>query len=319
MTEDAARILEHSTKTVSKLQLLSAFFEEETLFKILVRTQVIHRLFETSPELDIHKLELYHIQFTESIVELLRKIKKGNEKAVSLLFDEIQFNETLIAQFQRERLAVESYESTVQKHTALINESIFRLYLNLSDYGRDNPFPKVIYEFSKQYGKDHFHAVPAALLEEFTQYNLDEEYKNGYGIIDKKLLGLQCKHGFTNVFICGLKADDDTLEIYKMTASDTYFLFYPRRNFYNNFDFARISDIAIQEVQSSKAKMAQELTAKNEQLRNTESQLRKNRTPEVKELLNSYLERISSLDFLDTSDHEVQANILRAMLNTNGL
>jgi hypothetical protein len=319
MEEEVARILEQSTKTIHKLQLLAAFFEDEILFKILVRTQVIHRLFETSPELDIHKLELYHLQFTESIVELLRKIKKGNEKAVSLLFDEILFNETLAAQLQRDQMAAETYEGAVQTHTVLINESIFRLYLNLSDYSRDNPFPKALYEFGNRYAKDHFYTVPDDLLEECTQYNLEDEYKNGYGIINKKLLGLQCKNEFNNIFICGLKAGEDTLEIYKMTTSDTYFSFYPRRNFYNEFDFAKINDLPIPEVRSSKSKMVQELTVQNEQLRSSESQVRKHITPEVKELLRAYFERISTLDFLDTSDHEVQANILRAMLNTNEL
>jgi hypothetical protein len=44
-------ILQESNKILSKLQLLSAFFEDEIIYKIYLRTQVIHRLYETNPEL----------------------------------------------------------------------------------------------------------------------------------------------------------------------------------------------------------------------------------------------------------------------------
>lgn len=319
MDENAARIFEASNKIISKLQLLAAFFEDEVIFKIFVRSQVIHRLFETTPELDINKLDLYHLQFTDSIVELLRRIKKGNEKNVTLLFDEIHFNEVLIDKFKHELEAVETFESAQLQHTARVNESIFRLYQNLSDYARDNPFPQSIYQFSAKYAKDHFHEITEEQLEAFTQYSLEHEYKNGYGIIDKKLMGLQCKYDFKNTFVCGLKAEADTLEIYKMDARDTWFLFYPRRNFYNDFDIAAIAHLELRTEPEPKAKMVQELKEKNRQLKDSEDKVRTAISGEIKELLNSYYIRIAALNFLDTSDHEVQANILRAMLNTDGL
>lgn len=319
MDDHAKQIFDASNKIISKLQLLSVFFEDEVIFKIFIRSQVIHKLFETTPELDINKLELYHLQFTESIVELLRKIKKTNEKNVTLLFDEIQFNEVLIEKFRHELEAEESYEADQQRQAAKINESIFRLYQNLSDYARDNPFPQAIYQFSTKYAPDHFHEISEELLEEVTRYSLEEEYKNGYGIIDKKLMGLQCKHGFNNVFVCGLKVGDEVLEIYKMADRDKYFLFYPRRNFYNDFDINRIAHIDLNTPLSSKAKMVQDMQEKNRQLKASEDKVRTAIAPEIKELLNSYYERISGLNFLDTSDHEVQANILRAMLNTDSL
>ncbi len=76
MDDNQQKILSNSLKVISKLQLLSTFFEEEIIFKIYIRTQVIHKMFESNPELDINKLDLFHLQFTESVLELLRKIKK---------------------------------------------------------------------------------------------------------------------------------------------------------------------------------------------------------------------------------------------------
>ena len=92
MEDNLAIILNDSNKTISKLQLLSTFFEEEIIYKIYLRSQVVHKLFETNPELDINKLELFHLQYTSTVIELLRKIKASNERNVSILYDEIQIN-----------------------------------------------------------------------------------------------------------------------------------------------------------------------------------------------------------------------------------
>lgn len=317
--DNAIRITEASGRIIGKLQLLSVFFGDETVFRILVRTQVIHKLFETTPDLDINKLELFHLQFTESIIALLRKIKKANEQKVTLLFDEIRFNEALIEKFAHELETEEHFEADKKRQAQRVSESIFRLYQNLSDIARDNPFPRAIYDFSRKYAQEHFHAITTEQLEEWTQYNLDDEFKNGYGIIDKQLLGLQCKNDFANTFVCGLKAGGDTLEIYCITGTATHFLFYPGRNFYNDFDAARIAHIDQSTQLSARAKMVQDLKENNIRLQAGEDRLRTHIDEEIKELLEEYFNRISALDFLDTSDHEVQANILRAMLNTDSL
>jgi hypothetical protein len=72
--DDAGKaILNESNKIISKLQLLSVFFGDDIIYKIYLRSQVIHQLFEDNPELDINKLELFHLQFTQTLLDLLRK------------------------------------------------------------------------------------------------------------------------------------------------------------------------------------------------------------------------------------------------------
>src|SRR4051812_41500132 len=96
MDDNVAILLRDSNRIVSKLQLLSVFFEEEVIYKIYLRTQVIHKLFESNPELDINKLELFHLQYTTTVVDLLKKIKIANEKNVNVLFDEIHLNKEMM-------------------------------------------------------------------------------------------------------------------------------------------------------------------------------------------------------------------------------
>jgi hypothetical protein len=46
--------------------------------------------------LDINKLELFHVQFTAAVIDLLKKIKKINERNTSLFFEEIRLNKEMI-------------------------------------------------------------------------------------------------------------------------------------------------------------------------------------------------------------------------------
>jgi hypothetical protein len=53
MDEHAASILKESDRMISRLQLLSVFFQEEVVYKIFLRSQVIHQLFADNPGLSI--------------------------------------------------------------------------------------------------------------------------------------------------------------------------------------------------------------------------------------------------------------------------
>ncbi len=111
MDDSEKKIFQDSNKIISKLQLLSTFFEDEVIYKIFVRSQVIHKLFENNPEIDTYKLNLFHLQFTESVIELLRRIKKTNEKNTSLLLDEISLNNELIQNLSNAMETEVSFES----------------------------------------------------------------------------------------------------------------------------------------------------------------------------------------------------------------
>ncbi|WP_238533639.1 hypothetical protein [Pedobacter agri] len=76
MDEYRSNILKKSNAEINRLQLLSVFFDDEIIYKIFLRTQVIHQLFSNNEDLEIEKLDLFHLQFTDSVIALLRKIKK---------------------------------------------------------------------------------------------------------------------------------------------------------------------------------------------------------------------------------------------------
>ena len=148
MDENLLHILNESTKIISKLQLLSAFFQDEMIYKVYLRTQVIHQLFESNRDLDISKLELFHVQFTQTVIDLLRKVKQGNEQNVNLLYEEIQINRDLMDKLKSSLDSETSYTQGKQQQALKINLSLRKLYQVLSEGSQEYPYAKNLGAFS---------------------------------------------------------------------------------------------------------------------------------------------------------------------------
>ena len=78
MNDEAVNILSQSKRRLTKLKLLANFFENVDIISIYIKTDIIHNLFQENKALDYSKLELFHLQYTDSLIELLTKIKKQN-------------------------------------------------------------------------------------------------------------------------------------------------------------------------------------------------------------------------------------------------
>lgn len=311
-------IFNDSKRIINKLQLLAAFFEEDIIYKIYLRSQVIHQMFEQNQELDANNLELFHLQYTSSLIELLKKIKKNNEQNVSLLFDEIQLNKELADKLFSFFYTQKNYKDDQQKQSLKMNLSLRRLYQFLSDNNDEYPFSKNINSFSSRFSQDFYYEVSGELLNELTHYNPTDVYSNAYAIIQKKLLGLLCKYDFKTEFFCGLKAGNSVTEVYKFIDVERYFLFYPAKSLFLFCDFAKIANISFANQVSHKEKMIQELKDKNDQLQSSISVTKTYLPQEIKMLLAENYKKLTDISFLQNIGNiDAQANILKAMLNTD--
>ena len=315
MDENRNTILRDSGKMIARLQLLSTFFSDETVYSIFIRTQVIQRLFEHNPELDINKLELFHLQYTETVIELLRKIKKSNENTVEITLDEIACNEELIEKLNNTLRIAGNYTQEKQAHAAAINTALHKLYNNLSGYSAEPPFSREIQAFGEKNAKQFYAEISPLLFDELIAFDPAEVYKNGYGIIEKKLMGWQCKYEFKNSFFGGLKDNERQMEVFKLEKSDEYFVFYPARHLFLDVAFEKIKDIDFATPLSKEEKLVKELTQKNATYKNNLNSSKTNIPASVKALLQEYHAKIISLDFTN-DEFDIQANILKTMLNT---
>ncbi len=185
MEENLLHILNESVRSISKLQLLSAFFEDDMIYKIYLRTQVIHQLFENNRELDINKLELFHVQFTETVIDLLRKVKQANEKNVNLLYDELQANRELIEQLNNSVYTESSFNLEKQRQALKINLSLRKLYQELSDDSGDYPFSKNVGAFSARFAQDFFYDISPEVFNRLIVSTPAEVYSNAYAVIQR--------------------------------------------------------------------------------------------------------------------------------------
>ena len=311
-------ILRESNILLSKLQLLSAFFEDEIVYKIYLRTQVIHRLYETNPELDINKLELFHVQFTQAVIDLLKKIKKINERSTSLLFEEIRLNKDLILSIKDSDFAEPDFDNDKQRQALKINTSLRKLYQVLSDGLQEYPFAKNINAFSARYAQDYFFDISADVLAKLSEYQTNEVYTNATTIIEKKLMGKLCKHDFRTEFYCGLKTGNLAIEVYKIIDEAIYYIFYPLRNLLLMCDISLLENINKSTEVTRNTRIIQELLDKNDQLQSSAALTRINIPDEVRTLLAENYKKISDINFLQNiAGFDAQANILKSMLNTD--
>lgn len=319
MDEYLLNILNQSNKVIDRLQMLSAFFDDdEVVYKIYLRTQVIHKLFENNVELDAGKLELFHLQYTTTVLDLLKRIKKNNETNVSLVYDEIQLNDDLIHKMNDGVYTEKNFNLDKQKQSLKINTSLRNLYQVLSTDSSDFPFAKNISSFSARYAKDYFYDIEPDKLNDLIGFEAQKVYINTYATIQKKLMGMLCKYDFKTEFFCGLNAGNLKVEIYKFLHTDKYFLFAPSRNLFLLCDLAKITEIDKENTLSRKAKIIQELQYKNDKLQSTVASLKTFIPLNIKQLIEQSYQKIADTNFLDNlSNADIEANVLKTMLNTN--
>lgn len=318
MDERHVNILRESRAEINRLQLLSAFFDEEAVYKIYLRSQVIHQLFENNEELDIDKLELFHVQFTASLIALLRKIKKSNEKNVMLIYDEIQLNKELMAKMGDSVYTEKNFNLDKQKQSLKISLSLRKLFQVLSDHTEEFPFAKNINTFSSRYAKDFYYDITAEQLGLLIDYNPKDVYADTHATIHKKLMGLLCKYDFRIEFFHGLKAGKLIIELYKLIDVDRYFMFFPSRSFFLFCEPSKLTGIDWTNNLSDKGRIIQELTYKNDKLESEAAALKTYIPKEIINLLEENYVKISDINFLDhLNNYDIQANILKSMLKTD--
>ncbi|MES2268508.1 MAG: hypothetical protein V4520_17215 [Bacteroidota bacterium] len=318
MDENRLNILNASTRDISKLQLLSVFFNNDVIYKIYLRTQVLHQLFQTNPELDINQLEMFHLQFTQTLIDLLKKIKKNNEAQADLLLDEVALNNQLIEQMEGSAYTEQSYVNDKQRQALKMSQSLRKLFQVLSDNTAEYPFAANINKFSAHFSADYFYSISTELVYELLTYNPADVYANEYATIQRKLMGSLCKYDFKIEFYCGVRANDIVLEVYRFADVNKYFLFSPLNNLLLFCDVAKLGDLDLKNTVSKRERMMRELRDKNVQLTGKAGLIKTNLPQNITALLADDYKKIADVNFLaHMNAFDVQANILKTMLNTD--
>lgn len=311
MGDDAATIMSQSKRRLTKLKLLANFFEHIDIISIYIKTDIIHNLFQENKTLDYKKLELFHLQYTDSLIELLTKIKRQKENDMLAVINEIDVNNKYIEGFEERR--GDSFQTDRKMYSGVFSQHLKTLYKDLTENIFTADWNNVLY-FHKRYGQ------------EFYRTNADEEqlksqpfpaYQYKDYTIERKLLGRLNIQSFKVRFVCGYLIGTYEYELFRIFQSDDYFIFGIDEKKLYLFD-GELEKLDISENQSNQTTIINQLKNKNELLENSINERKRMLPAEVENVLKDYLKNLENIDIMSKIfDFDEETNILRAMLNLN--
>lgn len=318
LAELRAQIIKDSAKKLVVVKLLSNFFNHRDLFAVYIRTKVIHNLFESNKNLDFNKLDLFHVQYTSSLVELFQKLKKSKEQQYLLIADEIHINDDLIHKFENQA-GTSNFSQEVKSHSAAMSAKLKELYAVLDSGSASNSFGwGDIMIFSTRMGMEYFREISDEDFLKLTDNEGKKTYQTENATIERKLMGRLNKLNFRVKFICGLRFDGDFVEVFDFVDSNESFLFVNSIKAFYQLDKEAANCLNLTKNISNKQAIIQSLKLKNDVLREKQATLNSTLPNNVEEVLAGYLAKISGVDFLaELQNVDEQTNILRAMLNIN--
>jgi hypothetical protein len=315
--ENFKQIIAESEKRLATLKVLSNFFNHPDLIAVSIRTRVIHNLFEGNQNLDIHKLDLFHIQYTASLIDLFHKLKKQKEQKYLMISDEISINEEYIKKLETE-IVTAPFADEMRAYSAKVRAKMEELYKVFS--GENNgPFSwNELLELAAKRGPEFYREISEEQFKRLTAHDTAQVYKNDICTIEKKLLGKLNIQQFRAKMVCGLEYNNEFLEIFEFINTNDKFIFINSKKAFYLLDSNNLAGVDISKNESNRKKVIEQLINKTDHLKEQLGTIKGFLPNDVEIVLKSYLEKISGVEFLDDLQNvDEQTNILKAMLNIN--
>jgi hypothetical protein len=309
-----AQIIKDSDRRLLVLQLLANFFNHKDLVGVVIKTKIIHNLFQKNRLLDCNKLELFHLQFTDSIIELFRKLKKSKEQEYLLISDEININNETIAGLKTE-IASSDFPEKAKAHALLMSTKLQQLYQMFVSDKQELFSWNEIMSFSNQYHSLYYREINSNQYEKLISGDR-KVYQNGHSIFEKKLLGRLNILKFRIKFLCGLVHNNHIIEVFEFRDSNDIFVFNASDKSFYFLDTETLKQLDLSKNIASQNEVLLELSSKNTALTASLENIKTSLPETVEQVLKDYLDKISSTSFTnDLYNVDEQTNILKAMLN----
>lgn len=312
--ERYVQIIKDSNRKLVILELLSNFFNHKDLVGALIKTKIIHTLFQNNRTLDVNKLELFHIQFTNSLIDLFQKLKKSKEQSYLLITDEIYINDDIISKLKLE-IGETKFSVQMRVHAQVMSKKIEQLYhMFVTDKVELFSWDEIL-SHSKSIQSEHYREINIDQYEQLTQLN-KSVYQNSFSKFEKKLLGRLNILKFRIKFSCGLVCNNEIIEVYEFRDSNDKFIFVANDKSFYFIESESAKGIDFSKNCSAKNQIVTQLETKNIELKLELSKIKTTLPKTVQEVLKNYLDKISSVAFLDELQNvDEQTNILKTMLN----
>lgn len=313
--EEYNRIIKDSDKKINKIKILCNFFNQNILFNINTRIQVIHQLFVNNKELDIFKLDIFHAQFTVTIIDLLGNIKKIKEQNILLLESEVRIINEKISEINAIPNNDELFKNEQKIHSKNMRICLNNIYICLSNSKKDKCIENSnITKFNIKYSNNYIN-IDSNTFKQINNIDYNICYTDNDIIIQKKLLGVLNKYNYDISFIVGLKCGLLILEIFKINTTNEYFVFDLSKKLFIFVDYNLIKNhLTVDNTVEFRNKL--DLINKCNDLSFKINDIRSQLPENVMLVLSDVLIKLNDVDFLkDMEKVDLQTAILRDLLN----
>lgn len=312
MDDEAVNILSQSKRRLTRLKLLANFFENADIISIYIKTDVIHHLFQENKALDYSKLELFHLQYTDSLIELLTKIKRQKENDMLAVINEIDVNNKYISGFEEKQ--ADGFETDRRMYSGIFSNQLKNLYKDLTEDKFRLNWENVLY-FYKKYAAEFYRA---GVDEELLKSGSFPAYQYHDYQIERKLLGRLNIQNFKVRFVCGYNISGNEYELFKLFQTDDCFIFDIEGRKMYLIDPKKLEKLDTMPNESNRQTLVQQLRNKNQKLEETIGERKRMLPDQVITVLQDYLRNLENVDIMSKIfDINEETNILRAMLNLN--
>ncbi|MDO4880376.1 MAG: hypothetical protein Q3983_03780 [Capnocytophaga sp.] len=313
--ETEVKILNDSKRRIQKLKIFENFFKQADLLSIVVRTEIIHSFFEKNKEnLDLNQLELFHLQYTDSLSDLLRKIKKQKETSILNLETEINASEAYIAK-NLDKKQQDDFDLNRKYHNAEVSQVLDAVYNTLT--GVYKPFNiNSIRSFPNLYAEEYFREeddITHLLAVADTKFYVLENIK-----IERLLLSRLAGKNFKVRFVCGYDVDNQVFELFRILGSEDEFIWNLQTNSFYLLKEGFKHQLNRQKNVSKSNSLWNELEKKIISLKEKQNEIRNSFPEDVKDLLKKYKQTIENNNLTEEKlNIDEEKNILHSMLDLN--
>lgn len=313
--ETEVKILNDSKRRIQKLKMFENFFKQPDLLSIVVRTEIIHSFFEKNKEnIDLNKLELFHLQYTDSLSDLLKKIKKQKENTIINIETEINASKSFIER-NINKDEQNSFELNGKYHNNEISIILDAVYNTLTGVYKTYQINS-IRSFPNQYAKDFFRGeddITHLLVTPDTKFYILENIK-----VERLLLSKLSVKNFKVRFVCGYNVDNQIFELFRILGSEDEFIWNLQTNSFYLLKEEFKHQLNREKNVSKSNFLLNELEKKIITLQEKENEVRNSFPDDVSDLLKKYKQTIENNDITNEKlNIDEEKNILNSMLNLN--
>jgi len=299
-------ILKNSRSKLSELNIMSNFFKTLDLSNVLINTGLIISYFESNIEReDLGKLELFNLQYTDSLLELLRKVKSNKEREIASVT--VKYNRFIYGQ---KRLVYNNpnldEEFVISKKLHELEISLlFENFFNNIEY---KDFNKLI-SFHKKYSSRYFYNIDED-DKKFIESDKIKYYTRFNTKIDSELLELVANKKFKIKLSYGFNSKETSFELFTIEDSDIVFLWnINKKCFYisqsNFYSFGEMLNSVQTKIENYSGKLQSSI-----------NEIMKDIPKEINKLINKYNKVLEDIIYNSESyDTKEEENILKAMLD----